>query len=415
MADIHWIKEELETRYGIIDLLEGADLNRNGVIEENERVDKNGDGKLDKEEWKRFLNDNRSALISAGGHFKYYFMFEKTFSPDNPIHDLLFIESELYSYDKITNAYQFVTDIMDKMRLAMSQGDIGPLAKLKLVYDLIDRAGIKLRPQDDESFISNIMRKVLDCDTSSFVVYSVAHEFGWPVYLVRTPSHVFIRWDDGKDIRFNIDYGKINNDGHYVLEFGISNTAISSGIYLKNQDYNEVLADYYGNRGLVMEEEGYHVRAITDYNKSLELNPKDYKSLLNRGASYARSDNYDMALNDFDGVIKLDPEKALAYYNRSRIKYWQGKYKESIADLNRAIKLNPRDGDFYESRAEIYLKLKRYEEARSDLIEARRLGVKRLSFRVDLINHGLFTEPFSMDADPFSDGREDRKANKIRF
>ena len=30
------------------------------------------------------------------------------------------------------------------------------------------------------------------------------------------PNHVFVRWDDGKGTRFNMDFGEIRSDEYYI-------------------------------------------------------------------------------------------------------------------------------------------------------------------------------------------------------
>ena len=49
------------------------------------------------------------------------------------------------------------------------------------------------------------------------------------------------------------------------------------------------------------------------------------------------------AIADFDKAIELNPKDARAYYNRGVVKDELKQYKEAIADYDKAIELNPKD------------------------------------------------------------------------
>ena len=57
-------------------------------------------------------------------------------------------------------------------------------------------------------------------------------------------------------------------------------------------------------------------QTINDYNKAIELNPKDATAYVNRGIAYNALGNYQQAINDYNKAIELNPKDAEAYYNR---------------------------------------------------------------------------------------------------
>lgn len=119
-------------------------------------------------------------------------------------------------HEKAEDAYLILGRILIavKDRLIKNK-DMSPQEKLKLVYDVMKEFGISLEPQyNSDFFLDNIAEKKLDCDTSSFAVAAIAHEFGWPVHIMFVPNHVFIRWVG--DEQFNIDYGEILPDSYYI-------------------------------------------------------------------------------------------------------------------------------------------------------------------------------------------------------
>ena len=60
--------------------------------------------------------------------------------------------------------------------------------------------------------------------------------------------------------------------------------------------------------------------------------------------------DYQGAIADYDKAIELNPKDARAYYNRGTAKNELKQYKEAIADYDKAIELNPKDADAYNNR-----------------------------------------------------------------
>ena len=207
VSHIYWIQTELEKHYQDLDLDEGVDLDRNGKIEGSERTDLNDDGKVDISEWKKFLNKNRASLTALGGFFKCYYSWGRAYLPDNPIHDLLSIESEVVPEEDVKQAYKTLRRI-DRTSRKIRQGikKISSQKKLRSVYEATRKLGIPYGV-DSDLLTQSLKVGVLDCDTASFPALAIAHQNKWPVYLVHLPRHSFLRWDDGKRARFNMDFG----------------------------------------------------------------------------------------------------------------------------------------------------------------------------------------------------------------
>ena len=50
-----------------------------------------------------------------------------------------------------------------------------------------------------------------------------------------------------------------------------------------------------------------------DYTKSIELNPNDSSTFLNRGSIYGEINDYESAIADFDKAIILNPKDSDSY------------------------------------------------------------------------------------------------------
>jgi len=62
---------------------------------------------------------------------------------------------------------------------------------------------------------------------------------------------------------------------------------------------------YYA-RGLAYANLGEYQQAIKDYNKTIELNPKDGNTYYNRSCAYSLIGNSDRSIQDLSEAIKLD-------------------------------------------------------------------------------------------------------------
>ena len=89
--------------------------------------------------------------------------------------------------------------------------------------------------------------------------------------------------------------------------------------------------------------------ALTAFEWALELKPNDPEILCNRGAVYARLDQYEKAIIDFNRALGLAPNYIPALHNRSISYIRTNKYEEAINDLNRILVIDPEFyGAFYD-------------------------------------------------------------------
>src|SRR6266496_2931178 len=109
-------------------------------------------------------------------------------------------------------------------------------------------------------------------------------------------------------------------------------------------------AAIYNNRGLAKQEKGDLDAAIVDFNRAIQLNPKDAVACGNRGSAKRDKGDLDGAILDYNRGIELNPKYASAYYNRAYAKQTKGDIDGAVADYTRAIELNPKDPVAYNDR-----------------------------------------------------------------
>jgi tetratricopeptide (TPR) repeat protein len=85
-------------------------------------------------------------------------------------------------------------------------------------------------------------------------------------------------------------------------------------------------------------------RALEDYNKALDLNPKDAVGYNNRGLVQHERNELEKALEDYSRAISLDPENPIFFENRALAHATMGRDQEALTDYEKALSMT-RDED----------------------------------------------------------------------
>jgi tetratricopeptide (TPR) repeat protein len=145
------------------------------------------------------------------------------------------------------------------------------------------------------------------------------------------------------------------------------------------RDYSRIIDDNPGHaeayvyRGMAFVQRGDYDRAIEDFTKALEIDPKG--SLYGkRGAAYLEKGEYDEAIRDLTKAIELYPRFAQAYCNRANVHLRKGNYTQAITDFTAAIEIHPGYAKAYYGRARTYRARRLDNLASEDFRQACELG-----------------------------------------
>lgn len=161
-------------------------------------------------------------------------------------------------------------------------------------------------------------------------------------------------------------------------------------------DFNQALeldknlVEAYHNRGLAFENLSEYaktsdrrkellLKALDDYNTTIDINPRYQNSLVNRGVIKGKLNLLDSAIIDFNKAIEFEPDNASAYSNRGLAKDNKGDYDGAIADYNIAIEKDSSFTTAYLNRGIVYRRLKKYDAANADFTKAIELDDKLAS------------------------------------
>lgn len=149
---------------------------------------------------------------------------------------------------------------------------------------------------------------------------------------------------------------------------------------IKKNNKEDVL---YKLRGLAYTSEKKYDSAIKDFDRAIELRPKNPDVFYDRGYAYNQKGSFQEAIRDYSASIYyLDLINDSTRSNRYRLKYekaynnrgtaygYIGKLNNAIDDFTRAIKNDSTFSDAYNNRGMTYRQLGKYKEAISDFNSA---------------------------------------------
>src|SRR6266571_5856784 len=171
----------------------------------------------------------------------------------------------------------------------------------------------------------------------------LAERLDLPIYAVATPSHVFLRYDDGS-ARINIEtlQGGANvPDDQNIREQKIPEESIRRGIFMRNLTVDEFLAQVHNNLAVVYSERKDYDAAAREYELALDLDPRLPAALYNWGNDLLRQGSYRQAVHRFSKSLRLYPTDVWALNNRGLAYLKVGKSEKARKDLQAAISIDP--------------------------------------------------------------------------
>jgi tetratricopeptide (TPR) repeat protein len=145
----------------------------------------------------------------------------------------------------------------------------------------------------------------------------------------------------------------------------------------------ERLADYYITRSFYHSLKTRYVPALADLEKSIALDPNNYRAYFNRAFIYNRTDRERLALTDLDRALKVAPQSVDVYDLQGNIYRKLKQYPQAIASFTNAIDIVRNKSDFQDVlesslslRAETYALDRQYDLAIADYTQAIELNPK---------------------------------------
>ena len=172
---------------------------------------------------------------------------------------------------------------------------------------------------------------------------ALANELDLPMFAVPTPSHVFLRYDDGES-RINIETfqrGAYISDEEYIRDHRIPESSVRKGVFLRNLTGEEFLSQIHNNLGVIYAKRGDYENAAGQYREARHLDPRLPAAYYNHGNDLLKQGKYRKAVRRFSKSMKLYPTDAWALNNRGLAYKELGWIQEAREDFEQALEIEP--------------------------------------------------------------------------
>ena len=149
---------------------------------------------------------------------------------------------------------------------------------------------------------------------------------------------------------------------------------VTDGVWqaeINNQKANPDAKKAMLESGINYNANGQYKEAMAEFNKVIEMDPKNAEAYNYRGYCYILAGDFEKATADYTKAIDLDPFYADAYYNRAMVyDMHKSDHTNAICDFTKAIQLKPRFGEAYLGRGAAYAKDGKSDAAINDYNKA---------------------------------------------
>jgi len=129
--------------------------------------------------------------------------------------------------------------------------------------------------------------------------------------------------------------------GNYYKNLKRNKEALSD--FTKSISLNPAYIEPYNNKGTTLYNEGLLTEALSYLNYAIENSPEYTEAYVNKGIVLATQKKYSKALENFNRAIEIEPNNADIYINRSLTYLNMGDKNKSCLDISTAIKLKHPD------------------------------------------------------------------------
>lgn len=125
----------------------------------------------------------------------------------------------------------------------------------------------------------------------------------------------------------------------------------------KSLEINPENADIWSYKGSALYILGRYEEALGAFDKSLQINPKNENVWSFKGSTLYMLNKPEKALKAFDKALQKNPNKLEAWFNKGSVLFELGRYKQSLSAVENALRINAEDTNTLNLKNSILRKL----------------------------------------------------------
>ena len=126
---------------------------------------------------------------------------------------------------------------------------------------------------------------------------------------------------------------------------------------------NAMRSSIFNNMGIVFDEMKQHNKALSAFNKSIELDSKNMTAYLNRGSHYAIQEQFDKAIKNFESAMKLEPNSIDPHLAKGMTYRVMSQFENALDEFGYALELEPRNAYVCFEMGVTYERLRQFDKA----------------------------------------------------
>jgi len=152
---------------------------------------------------------------------------------------------------------------------------------------------------------------------------------------------------------------------------------INVKLYPDTMEGRRLYSDSLNMQGYELVQQANYIKAISFFDKAIEINPEFVKPYSNKGLCYSKLSENSKAMEYLNKAISINADFPNAYKHRGDIYFKQGETNKALDDFNKAILLHPKYNDALLSRGKLYLAQNNKEQAKVDITLACKQGYSK--------------------------------------
>lgn len=225
------------------------------------------------------------------------------------------------------------------------------------------------------------------CVGMSLLYLLIAEKIGVPIYGVRAPGHMFVRYDNGRE-RYNIELlrnGEVMDDAWYRERWSISDTLLYS---LDNLTTSGVLAVVRYNLGTIFMHQEKYNKARQHLENASRLMTDFPEAQGNLALVYDLQGNPSRGLQLLTAIRDVHPAFKNIDRNIASLQLSCAEYADALATYSTLTSRYPEQADFHYGRAVALFQLKKTADAHDALrrtlaLQSGHKGARELLLQID--------------------------------
>lgn len=132
---------------------------------------------------------------------------------------------------------------------------------------------------------------------------------------------------------------------------------------LEKANSTQDLAKVWYNRAVALRNEGKFDKAITAYDKAIELDPQDAEAKIDKGLTFLVMGRFNESLAAYDEALEIEPDSSYTWIEKGLVLSRMEQFNESLVAYEEALRIDPTNPQAWAGKGSTLSQMGRYDVA----------------------------------------------------